>query len=166
MHAETNSQHLGPAFNRARNSDSTGRLVIVCDSELENSPDGAGFWSNAMGWVSLEEADRFTAHERDTLRLPMGGSWTTEEGLLANPIFHVVGKALDGRWDSREFATADEMEAAGFVRQDRVGGDHLREELVGKPCFVSLCGPMWGGYRRGKPVIRYETWPAYDILSR
>ena len=33
------------------------------------------YWSNANGWNSIETATVFTALERDTLRLPLGGMW-------------------------------------------------------------------------------------------
>lgn len=72
-------------------------------------------------------------------------------------------------------------------------GTHLRPELQGQPRIKGLCGPMWGGWRdedggyvwpsddrdpnspaknygSQKPidavVIRYETWEAYEQLSR
>jgi hypothetical protein len=40
-----------------------------------------------------------------------------------------------------------------------------REELQGQPIFAGLNGPMWGGNRDGRPVIRYEAPSAYDRLS-
>lgn len=166
MYAEINTPPKSASSGAAPGSDQRGRLVIVCDGELRSSLDGQAFWSNDLGWVSLDDADRFTALERETLRLPMGGSWVIEDGLLRSAVFQVVGKDINGRWQNQTFETAEELEAAGYRREDRVGGEHLRKELVGKPCFHSLCGPMWGGYNGGRPVIRYETWPAYDILSR
>jgi hypothetical protein len=42
-------------------------------------------------------------------------------------------------------------------------GRHLREELRDKPEFEGLCGPMWGGE---ESPLRYETWEAYEVLSR
>lgn len=44
----------------------------------ETDGDEPGFWSNAHGWTSQDEADRFTEEERDTLRLPNGGHWIEE----------------------------------------------------------------------------------------
>lgn len=60
------------------------------------------------------------------------------------------------------------FEIRGFpLAEGRCGGNHLREELRGKPCFVGLAGPMWGGWTEdGKPIIRYEDGAACDILSR
>ena len=57
------------------------------------------------------------------------------------------------------------MEIRGFKFSGKVGGDHLREELRGKPSFTEVWGPMWGGDREGEPVIRYETPEAYRVLS-
>lgn len=43
----------------------------------------------------------------------------------------------------------------------------LRAELQDQPVFAGLCGPMWGGTdEAGKPIIRYEDWKSYEILSR
>lgn len=104
----------------------------------------------------------------------------------------VSDKARNGQiFDSYEAA-----EAAGFkLNGERVGGQQLRDELVGKPVFANLCGPMWGGYRdaagegiyftnsRDNPaseianyspskgpvdhyLVRYEDWESYELLSR
>lgn len=35
------------------------------------------FWSNEDGWADLASATRFTEKEKETLRLPMDGSWLT-----------------------------------------------------------------------------------------
>lgn len=36
------------------------------------------YWSNAMGWVDLDSADRFTEAETKTVDLPMEGFWIPE----------------------------------------------------------------------------------------
>lgn len=56
------------------------------------------------------------------------------------------------------------MEARGFrfVGMTRVGG-RLRHELQGQPMFQGLAGPMWGGE---DAPLRYETWEAYEVMSR
>jgi hypothetical protein len=33
------------------------------------------YWSNEFGWTWVESADVFTDDERNTLNLPMGGTW-------------------------------------------------------------------------------------------
>jgi len=38
----------------------------------------------------------------------------------------------------------------------------LREELIGKPKFNGLAGPMYDG----ENSVRYETWETYETLSR
>ena len=44
---------------------------------------------------------------------------------------------------------------------------HLMEELRGRPKLKDMCGPCWGGNAdNGEPIIRYEDWPSYEILSR
>jgi hypothetical protein len=61
-----------------------------------------------------------------------------------------------------------EVEALGYALDTaRTGGDHLRAELRGQPCFTGLCGPQWGGLNEsGGPIVRYETWEAYKFYSR
>ena len=43
---------------------------------IANAADTTLFWSNADGWVATGY-DTFTALERETLPLPLGGAWTT-----------------------------------------------------------------------------------------
>ncbi len=48
----------------------------------------------------------------------------------------------------------------------QVGGGQLRAELRGQPKFIGTCGPMWGGHtEEGRPIVRYETVEAYEILT-
>lgn len=73
-------------------------------------------------------------------------------------------------WGEETFSTADAVQAMqerGYEPDgERAGGRHLREELQGQLCFKKLCGPTWGGHTAsGEPIIRYETWEAYEILS-
>lgn len=41
----------------------------------------------------------------------------------------------------------------------------LRAELQGQPELDGLCGPMYGGTKNDKTVIRYETPKMYEMLS-
>jgi hypothetical protein len=60
-----------------------------------------------------------------------------------------------------------EFEARGFKTTGPETRGCLREELRRKPKFEGLCGPMWGGTAdNGDPIIRYEDWDTYNILSR
>jgi len=59
------------------------------------------------------------------------------------------------------------FEDRGYVYTGGEGGPHLRPELRGQPKFTELCGPMWGGTTAdGTPIIRYEDWGSYEVLSR
>jgi len=52
------------------------------------------------------------------------------------------------------------------VQEQYKGGIQLREQLVGQPKFSGVAGPMWNGQTpEGEPIIRYENWAAYNILS-
>lgn len=58
-----------------------------------------------------------------------------------------------------------EMKSIGFEQSGIEESRCRREELRGRPTFKNLCGPMWDGEEDGEPIIRYETWDAYDTLS-
>lgn len=76
----------------------------------------------------------------------------------------VILVALHEWW---EFETVEEfkswaskLEYDGDVEQ-HTAGVMLRDELIGKPKFRELAGPMYDGPDR----IRYETWGAYRAYS-
>lgn len=82
--------------------------------------------------------------------------------------FQIVTADAEGNLASQTFETPDPLaafEVRGYKPTGHVGGNHLREELRGQPKFHGLLGPMWGGFKDGAPVIRYEGQAAYDILS-
>jgi len=53
-------------------------------------------------------------------------------------------------------------EERGMKQNGVATGYHLKEVLVGKPKFNDLAGPMYDG----ESSVRYETWEAYETLSR
>jgi hypothetical protein len=55
------------------------------------------------------------------------------------------------------------MEVRGYAFDGIEKGRQLRPELQGHPKFKGLCGPMWGG---DETPLRYESWAAYDVMSR
>lgn len=98
-----------------------------------------------------------------------------------------------GTNDDRDMMTLAQLEISQTVTGEETGR-HLRPELQNQPKLADMCGPMWGGWRNAageslfleddrdptsaiKPyckaqgpvayvVVRYETWEAYDRLSR
>jgi len=76
-------------------------------------------------------------------------------------IFHVVGKGHGKKMFEAEFKHLFGDQFDGIEN-----GKHLRECLQGQPKLKSMCGPMYGGEYAGHPVVRYESWEAYDALSR
>ena len=86
-----------------------------------------------------------------------------ENAARVNTLFQIV--TLNG---STYAADAAEVEALGYALDTgRTGGNRLRAELRGQPCFRGLCGPQWGGLNEsGGPIVRYETWEAYKFYSR
>ena len=77
----------------------------------------------------------------------------------------LVRTDTDGRLTAEDFAMNDilsEMEARGFKKfATEPYGTRLRPELQGLPKFSGIIGPMWGG----EGIARYESGPAYNILS-
>jgi hypothetical protein len=43
--------------------------------------DGNLYWSNADGWVTIDDADTFSVQDTKELLLPMGGEWVLIKGL-------------------------------------------------------------------------------------
>lgn len=84
-------------------------------------------------------------------------------------IFQIVDTDTEGNLTSQYFETdypAAVFDLRGFrVRPEPAPPQHLRPELRDHPRIEGLLGPMWGGERDGKPVIRYETADAYRLLS-
>jgi hypothetical protein len=101
--------------------------------------------------------------------------------------YQIVGTEND-----RDMMTLAELESIQTVTGKETS-PHLRPELRDQPIIGNMCGPMWGGWRdaageyvflendrdptsppktysKGGPiayaVVRYETWEAYERLSR
>ena len=76
----------------------------------------------------------------------------------------------NGARKSERFDTFQPIEcfaARGYQHTGDETRTVLRKELQGQPKFKGLCGPMWGGTdENGDPVIRYEDWGSYEVLSR
>lgn len=74
----------------------------------------------------------------------------------------------DRKWENLTFSAETfltEFGTRGYTPNGKVGGDHLRSELIGEPQFKGLFGPTWGGFDGDIPVVRYETWNVADALS-
>lgn len=50
------------------------KFVVYSADEASKSGDGAGYWSNELGWTLLEKATRFSKEEIETLNLPIAGN--------------------------------------------------------------------------------------------
>ncbi|WP_146258633.1 hypothetical protein [Agrobacterium rosae] len=78
----------------------------------------------------------------------------------------IVG--LQGQTPS--FDNAEELIAAsaglGITHIGTEDQTHLLPHLIGLPKFKELAGPMGNGEKDGVSQVRYETWEAYDLLSR
>lgn len=101
-------------------------------------------------------------------------------------LFQVVG---DGNNDLMDEATF----RARYQVGELLAGSHLRPELQNQPDLPGYCGGMWGGWRNAEgenvfpvddrdpfgalqsysppgPIVavvtRYETWAAYEAMSR
>jgi hypothetical protein len=75
-------------------------------------------------------------------------------------IYRVVGAGAGEDMSWPQFEVSFGMDFDGIEESE-----HLRECLQGQPTIKGLCGPMYDGEINGQPVIRYETWAAYNVLS-
>lgn len=42
---------------------------------IQGTMNEKAYWNNCYGWVSFDEAERYTEQERHTLSLPVHGKW-------------------------------------------------------------------------------------------
>jgi hypothetical protein len=80
---------------------------------------------------------------------------------MMEAIYRVVGKGPGHAMYQEEF---EEIFAKDFDGIEN--GSHLRECLQGQPKIKGLCGPMYDGEHMGYPVVRYESWAVYDMMSK
>ena len=76
-------------------------------------------------------------------------------------IYRVVGAGAGNDMSWPQFEVSFGMDFDGIE-----DGSYLRECLQGQPKIKGLCGPMYDGEINGRPVIRYETWSVYDMMSK
>ncbi len=158
-------------------SNKSGHLVLFCLKKYL-SDEGAGFWSNEIGWVTEEDATRFTEEEARVCRKPTIGDhlsgyvvWISSpqdaglKGYLLRATDH-SGQILQESFfwardasHAREQARDTEPEAKTWTwRVVSVGGIPIskftqpqRPPLVGRQIFlITKTGPEWQ-----KPI---EAW--------
>ena len=64
---------MHPTCKRCGKIESDTTYVIV--GEVDPFDEEQLYWSNAIGWVSLPDADVFSDDERQRLQLPLGGKY-------------------------------------------------------------------------------------------
>ena len=55
----------------------------------------ADYWSNTLGWTSIDLADQFAAAEQKIFNLPMEGKWVSDYELSADQLRAAYG----GNWE-------------------------------------------------------------------
>lgn len=65
--------------------------------------------------------------------------------------------------------TTEYLQKSQLVEKNLIQGinenEKSKEELRGEPKLKGFLGPMYGGEKDGKVVIRYETSQAYKAMS-
>lgn len=68
------------------------------------------------------------------------------------------------------FSTPQDLIAAapslGLTQKGFETQSHLLAHLIGLPKFKELAGPLGNGTKNGEDQVRYETWEAFELLSR
>ena len=126
----------------ARNRKQNGPWVIYSHSEEGNSTDRpAGYWNEAMGWVSLDEATRYTddqltRHLGTGVAMPLSmkrdARWLSVPLHVAEPDEFVLCVALN------EFAARNGLEL--MCAQDMLYGDGLSSA---QKCWLIQFGEKW-----------------------
>ena len=75
-----------------------------------------------------------------------------------NYVYKVVGNKVE------LFDTVEEL-LGKYKQIGVVTSTSVRKELQGQPRLEGLAGAMYDGLQDGRPVIRYETQEAYNMLS-
>lgn len=77
---------------------------------------------------------------------------------MIEAVYHVLGHPKMFR---------EEFEAKFQDRfKDNICGPTVREVLKQSPAIEGMAGPMYDGEHMGYPVVRYESWEVYEVLSR
>jgi len=80
-------------------------------------------------------------------------------------MFKVVSADHSGRLQAKLYNSLQDLSKD----HDVIGihcKDYTREELQGQPKLAGLLGPMYDEDPEGNFIARYESQPAYSILSR
>jgi hypothetical protein len=77
---------------------------------------------------------------------------------MIEAVYHVVGQPKMF-WEDFKEKFQDRF-------QDHVYGPTVRDVLKQSPAIKGMAGPMYDGEHMGYPVVRYESWDLYEVLSR
>lgn len=141
------------------------RALAACTGDEEEA------WAAAVGLFTWMDRD---AEARAAFRVRWG---RIVRGEVAPPLYRVYGvkQAADAEGGGPlEFACEDGLlawagrEGEVYTGRTPAGAEKtvLRAELRDQPLLRGLAGPMWDGETdEGNPVVRYETWELYEVLS-
>lgn len=128
--------------------------------------DGEAHDADTCFSISFDTMDELKSHlaSYDQLAVPVeivglpGGYFKTSSISELRDTLEAYGMSIHG-WFTREQVYAH---APAFVAEVN-GWDYQ----IGAPNIAGLCGPMKGhDFKTDTLVVRYETWKAYDQLSR
>lgn len=174
--------HLGTSKDRA------GRVIgIAVEGELTR---GNGMTSFSYVMFEARRVEVVTAHKRATakaeteamaaLKIAVQAKIDEPEAapVTLDPMRPAIVRLVAGGGEAPVCCPIDDLPLADAVaalpalgyaleKNDEPGHRQLREDLQHRPTFAGLCGPMWGGTDEatGLPILRYETWAAYERLS-
>ena len=121
--------------------------------------------------IALIEASRIQRAAAEAARI-FGLDWPQPDGarptMTTRPIVRLVQLVMDEVLttdiDSPDVAAAMEIRGYREIGRTSERGPQ-RVELRDRPKYAGLVGPMWGGSRDGRPILRYEEERVYALLS-
>jgi len=77
-----------------------------------------------------------------------------------------IGGSMEGSMSLEAAEKLTDARSKDWSEDRRKGRLVPREELDNRPKFGEYAGPMWDGERPGGvAVLRYESWPVYEMMS-
>lgn len=78
-----------------------------------------------------------------------------------------IGGPMAGKMPLEDAEKLTDKRSTDWSKDRARGGLVPRAELDNRPKFKEYAGPMWDGERPGGiAILRYESWPVYEMLSR
>ena len=93
-------------------------------------------------------------------------AWLEERSDGVKFVCEFIGGPMAGKMPLEDAEKLTDKRSTDWSKDRARGGLVPRAELDNRPKFKDYAGPMWDGERPGGiAILRYESWPVYEMLS-